>query len=154
MRTTIVLLALAACFATTGCKHYCHTNPFPVVRLSGFDSSDLYAVIVSSHSAGSGIAPEQQTRIYTSRRVHGYDTLAFDSFDTLKNAITLGFSTDATIYIPGTGRTYNISRLSVGRDTWESVKCTNSMSYSLNDTIHTQAMIPQPGAPGIIEIKK
>ena len=157
MRYPLILVTLLCGIAISSCKHYCQTNPYPVIKLSGFDSVDLDVVVFSAHNTNGGpyALPAVTTWVYSSKAFPNYDTLSLIQADTsMINKISLGFNTDATVYIPATGKTYTIRGVAIHRDTWENVHCTNSMSYYLNDTLYTQPMQPFRDARGIITITK
>ncbi len=157
MNKFLPFFALIALFALGSCKHYCHTNPFPALRLSGFDSADLNTVIVitSSSTGGPTVLPPAATTIYTSRHTSSSDTMYLSSKDTANNTfIPLDFNTNASIFIPATGRTYVLRGYAIVRESWESVNCTNGMAYYLNDTLHSQGLQPNTAGTGYIDIRK
>lgn len=160
MKKAVTIVALLACFILGSCKHYCHNNPSPALVFVNFDSSDLNTVVVKSHNttyACPTCLPVEQTSIYTSRQTFSYDTINLSGSylpTTARYVIPLDFNTDASIFIPATGKTYYFRGYKFNRDSWESTNCTNSMSYYLNDTLHTQPMQPGMSGIGIIYITK
>ncbi len=159
MSKYLLLSSLVAIIVFGSCKHYCHTNPFPVLKFTNFDSSDLNTIIITSHNTSEGgptLLPVERVNIYTSRaNVYGPDTMTVLPKDSSGAfSIPLDFNTVATIFIPSTGRTYNLRGYAIQRESWESVNCTNAMNYYLNDTPNHQDMQPYSNGEGKIIIKK
>ncbi len=159
MRKYLLLLSLVSAVGFSSCKHYCHSNPFPVLKFTNFDSSDLNTIIISSHNiyeGGPTVLPAEHIAVYTTRsRVYSSDTMSLQPKDsTGAYSIPLDFNTVATISIPSTGKSYNFRGYAIGRETWESVHCTNSMNYYLDDVPYHQDMQPYMNAEGKIIIKK
>lgn len=159
MRKYLLLSSLVAIVVFGSCKHYCHSNPFPVLKFTNFDSADLNTIIVTSHNTSEGgptVLPVVHVDIYTTRtRLSGPDTMTLPPKDTAgAYTIALDFNTVASIFIPSTGRTYNLRGYAIQRESWESVNCTNAMNYYLNDTPNHQDMQPYSNGEGKIIIKK
>jgi hypothetical protein len=148
-----VFLLLLVGTVAASCKHHCASNPYPIIKFVNFDSADLNTVIVTT-TASEG-PRSAQTAIYTSRKTGSADTQTLVSADTmLNNKIPIGFFTDANVTILSLGRTYTIRGVSAGKDTWKDVYCTNSLKYTLNDTVHVQPMVPSMNAQGYIVVSK
>ena len=156
MRKFLLLSAMALCVCGTSCKHYCVSNPIPMMRFVNFDSADLNTVIISTHEVPPGTQmPAVVTQIYSSRPNPLGDTISLRSDDTAHlNSVYLNYNTEAIITIPATGKVYNVTRFSVHHDQWESVHCTNSATYYMNDSIRNIPMQPALNMVAFIPIVK
>ncbi len=155
MRKTLILAGLLAIGALSGCKHYCDSNPYPIIVFTNFDSAALNTVILKMYDPNMPGITEPGTFVYTSRASTSLDTLHFYKREgSSLPYIYLGFGKNATVEIPATGKTYTITGITVHHDTWESVNCTNSMDYYLDGQKINQPMQPNRNMEGVISISQ
>ena len=115
------------------CKHVC-TQQMPCISFSGFDSTALDTVkLVRYQKDGGKFDQVVDSQFYSSNTSSNVYVAGMDDAN-----IFLDFTFDYMVILPKAGRSWRINDIDLVATSMSNTShCSGSMSYKLNDTLHT-----------------